>query len=166
MHPAVSRVLFLDFDGVLNSMAYFQRVSGTRDGLSLPAFTRSQFDPEAIAHLNRVVTETGCWLVISSSWRLAYGRLQLCDLLASVGFKGRVLDTTPDLCTDQRAREIREWLEGPGYRHGVERFAIVDDCYDAGVGYAPYFVQTEFATGLTEEHAEKIVEILMRESNE
>lgn len=159
------RVLFLDIDGVLNSMAYFQRIAGTRDGLSLPAFTRSQFDPEAVEHLNRIVAKTECCVVISSSWRLAYRRTQMYDLLREVGFKGRVLDMTPNLMTDVRAREIQAWLTEHREERFVERFAIVDDNHDAGIGYAPYFVQTEFATGLTEVHADKLIDILTREND-
>lgn len=159
-----ARVLFLDFDGVLNSMRYFERVTGQRDGITLAAFTRSQFDPEAVERLNKLLDQTGAAVVVSSSWRLAYKRTQLCDLLNEVGFRGKVLGMTPNLMTDTRAKEIAAWLGE--HRKKVGAFAIVDDDHTAGVGFAPQFVHTTFAEGLTDEAAERLAAILTREPDD
>src|SRR5690606_1284907 len=50
-------VRFLDIDGVLISAEFIQQ-GGTSD----------TFDPQAVAELQRVVDETGCVIVLSSSW--------------------------------------------------------------------------------------------------
>lgn len=149
------RVLFLDIDGVLNSRAYVERAGwdpplGSRDDLHI-------LDPSAIALLNAVVAATGAVVVISSSWRITYDLAALQSMFEQRGFTGRLIDVTPELPGRQRSREIAAWLAATP---AVESFAIVDDIDDAGVGYAPYFVQTTFETGLTADHADELVRIL------
>jgi hypothetical protein len=56
-----------------------------------------------------------------------------------------------------RGSEIAEWLS----RHPeVDRYAIVDDDSDMLPEQVPFFVQTSFETGMTDEHAAKLIEVL------
>jgi len=164
------KVLFLDIDGVLNSRTFYLQKVGTPDGRDLLAFDVEHFDPRAVDLLNGVISHTDALVVISSAWRLIHSPGAISRMLRQKGFHGRVIDRTPGGCdafnaygARGRNNEIRLWLDGA---REVESFAIVDDDHDAGVGYAPYFVQTEFETGLTETHAEKLIKILMRESDD
>ena len=58
MEPSV-KVLFLDIDGVVNN-EYTRRKFG--DFITL--------DPARVALVQRIVRNTGCEIVLSSSWRL------------------------------------------------------------------------------------------------
>ena len=75
------KVVFLDFDGVLNSKEFFKS----------PRHEESEagaLDPEAIARLNRLLAATGAVVVISSSWRHGYTVGALASMLESRGFVG------------------------------------------------------------------------------
>lgn len=164
------RILYLDFDGVLNSSRYFRATTRRIDGLNIPAYASEQLDPAAIARLNRVVAATGAMVVVTSAWRIAMGktpRSALRGLLAERGFEGAVLDVTPNLRNgmDHRHLEIAQWACDAKTRgFDITSFAIVDDNYEAGIGNAPYFVLTNFATGLEDEHVDTLIQILSKES--
>jgi len=57
-------VVFLDLDGVLNSRAWWNL--GRSCGLPWPV---NQFDPNAVQRLNRLLSESGARVVLSSAWR-------------------------------------------------------------------------------------------------
>lgn len=150
------RVLFLDFDGVLNSRALVDRVGwepplGSDRDLEI-------IDEGAIDLLNFVVRETGARIVVTSSWRATYALDALRSLLARRGFTGTVLDVTPQLTGRLRSAEIDRWLRD----HDVESFAIVDDDEEAGEGDRSRFVRTTYEAGLTREHAWQLIDVLRR----
>ena len=76
------KVLFLDIDGVLNSSNWFEYMQYCIKNdmynkvlnfveINDEHIKRklSMIDDRAIANLNRIVEETGCKVVLSSSWR-------------------------------------------------------------------------------------------------
>ena len=76
------KVLFLDIDGVLNSQNWFgYRLYCSKNNIydRILNFTDinddyinhmlSMIDDRAIVNLNRIIEETGCKVVLSSSWR-------------------------------------------------------------------------------------------------
>jgi hypothetical protein len=141
-------VLFLDIDGVCNSLAYAQH-----NGLNL----WNKVDPEACAIVQRIVAETGCKVVLSSTWRLypdslAVVRKEVCE----------IIDCTPNLQGEgghygitARGVEIKHWLD---QHPEVERYAILDDNSDMLPGQ-PLFL-TSFNTGLTNKIADNVIEYL------
>lgn len=151
-------VVFLDFDGVLNSHRYMQRIGAFGE----PTPTEEEvLDPEAVAHLNRLVLAVDADVVISSSWR--YGRTteHLTSMLEARGFQGRVVDKLPDWSKDElrglyvaeeRGDEIREWLA----KHPeVTAFVVLDDGTDM-TAVAEHHVQTSlFGGGLGAEHIDQ-----------
>jgi hypothetical protein len=148
------RVLFLDIDGVLNSRLLVESVAwepplGTERDLDI-------IDAYAISLLDHVVHETGAQVVVTSSWRATYGLEALRSLLARRGFSGTVLDMTPQLVGRLRSSEIERWLAD----HEVESFAIVDDDEEAGSRWRSRFVHTTYETGLTREHALRLIALL------
>lgn len=162
------KVIFLDFDGVLNSHRFWEECA--ERGLT-PRETSDQLDPEAIKQLNRIVQATGCHIVVSSTWRLCKGTdtielLQAC--LRSYGYKGSVLGMTPQdracdwhdsPCSEgHRGGEINQWLIEQSYLP-VRRFAIVDDDGDMGQ-YKDRLVKTSMSDGLTAIEADKLIELL------
>lgn len=144
-------VLFLDFDGVLNHDEAFER---HKSGLIIARDTEV-LDPKCVAELNRVAAETGCEVVVSSTWRLGHTLVHLELLLRAAGYKYWLLSTTPHTGR-HRGQDIAQWLEAhPGWGP----IAIVDDDNDMGaLGHR--LVQTSFQGGLKAEHANRLIELL------
>jgi HAD domain in Swiss Army Knife RNA repair proteins len=154
------RILFLDFDGVLNSTAFAMRVQ--RSGVL-------GLDPGAVARVNWILAETGAEVVVSSTWRHKRTRMQLLDILRAVGFVGTLRGKTPDCvpCADplskrhvgERGDEIQAWLDSAvlcGLE--IESFVILDD--DADMRHLKdRLVKTTFAEGLLDEHVERAVKM-------
>jgi hypothetical protein len=149
------RVLFLDIDGVLNHRGVY--------GLGEAA----PLCPDAMTQLKRVIDETGCKIVLSSTWRLMpklvdklpvaivtghfHGDWRTIEIRHGVSPGGVYLPT-------KRGEEIAEWL---GRHPEVERYAIVDDDSDFLEDQLPFFVKTSFdAGGLTAECADRLIALL------
>lgn len=133
------KVLFLDIDGVVNS-----RRSWVRQG------QLSGIDPELADQVRRIIAETGCEVVLSSTWR--------CwpDSLARVraGVTPDLYGTTPVL-DGYRGQEVKQWLAD---HPEVTRYAILDDNTDFDPDQ-PLF-QTSWEVGLTSEIADAVIEYL------
>jgi hypothetical protein len=147
------KVLFLDFDGVLNSYEFMRCSPGRMDRL----------DPAAVMRLNAIVDRSGAKVVISSTWRLKRSLDVLRMTLADLGFRGEVIDRTPDLMGHgfvdpyvARCHEIQTWIDGRG--EPLESYAILDDAYLEDV--AQFLVRTETETGLLDEHVIAVLELL------
>jgi hypothetical protein len=156
------RVIFLDFDGVLNSHAWMRADSkrAEREGTGVMGL-----DPSAVSRLNWIVRETGAVVVVSSSWRYGRSVEELKGILERVGFYGVVLDKTADWSRDEsrgiyveqeRGDEIASWLHG---RPEVESFVVLDDDSDM-TAVQDRHVKTSFAGGLLDEHVERAIQML------
>lgn len=152
------KVLFLDFDGVLNHYLMIIQAYGTGG---------RRFSADAIERLNTIVARTGAKIVVSSSWREQYTLDGLRALLASEGVSGEILDCTPvlhsraeqgrDLDPGQtRCREIQAWLDSQP--EPPERFAILDDIELHRL--SAFHVKTELEMGLCDEHVEMAISLL------
>jgi hypothetical protein len=154
------KVVFLDFDGVLNSLEFLRRDPGPLDRL----------DPLAVARLNTLVQRSGAKVIISSSWRLQRPLEELSRLLLKLGFVGEVAGYTPDLSSSVRVAdgcavrclEIRAWLERSA--SPVEQFVVLDDAELDDL--APYLVKTTFDGGLRDEHVDEALYLLSTSSME
>jgi predicted dehydrogenase len=148
------RVIFLDFDGVLNSDSFFR----ANDGRYVPG----ALDPGAVARLTALVARTGAKVVIASTWRLDYTLERIREILAKHGFVGEVIGVTPSIqrvdedegCIVRhgpRGLEIQAWIDAQP--EPVEAFVILDDQRDME-HLLPRLVCTDFATGLLDAHVE------------
>lgn len=141
------KVVFLDFDGVLNS-----RETTPEFGL----------DETLIARLNRLLAHTGAKVVISSSWRRCHSLEYCIATLENAGFKGEVLGATPEREREwgspstPRGFEIQDWLHA---NPEVEAFVILDDEGDME-HLLPFLVRTSMVSGLQDEHVDRAIEIL------
>lgn len=135
----MKKVLFLDVDGVLNSL------NTTNFSELYP------IDPYKAFLVGRIQLQTGCEVVLSSSWRNHPEGIENVSKRVV-----RVLDKTPwlDGC---RGDEIHAWLE---QHPEVEKYAILDDDSDMLVYQAPNFFKTTFEEGLTDEIAQAVIEHL------
>lgn len=151
-------LLFLDFDGVINSHDWWER----RKGLERERHPVHEIDPLAVARVERVCAETGAQVVVSSTWRLLNDTPSLRRLLRKRGFTGRVRGTTPDLRYSLsagilpwtkigRGLEIQWWLRTFLTVEQVcqARICILDDDSDMG-DLLGALVQTRVQMGLTD----------------
>ena len=132
------KILFLDIDGVVNC-------SSTNFKTSLWPLDRY------MAFLvGRIVLETDCKVVLSSSWRHHPEGFAVVEKHIVP-----ILDKTPELSlTTIRGKEIQDWLD----RHPeVTRYAILDDDYDMLPNQKDNFFPTSWGTGLTDEIANKVI---------
>ena len=144
------RVIFLDIDGVLNSL-------GSVIALGNP---NHHLDPVAVKLIERVCKETGAKIVVSSSWRIGRTVEQIQQELCSIGAAGvaeHIVGRTGDGHNGHRGRQIKEWIE----KNSPDcTFAITDDDSDMLPAQKPYFVKTTFEDGFKAMHYKKMMAIL------
>ena len=129
------KVLFLDFDGVLNSeqsrifwqnirdQAAVEEQMKTSSGGILEQIAM-EFCPIAISNMEELIRRTpDLKIVISSSWRAARTVEELKDLFKSKIISNAIIDKTESF-SNVRGEEIQKWLnEHPEFTN----YVIVDD---------------------------------------
>ena len=166
----MSKILFLDIDGVLNTER--QHDHCVKVGAAHVDNFGYAFDPVAVANLKKIVDETGADIVISSSWKFC-GLSTMQKLWASRGLPGKILDVTPNNVSDEmllnvdlssmdmpagKGSEIKEWLSTSG--QNVTHYAILDDVPDMLPEQQSHFVQTDPRVGITQDDVRRIVFML------
>ena len=161
------KVIFLDFDGVLNGADWLRKTqNGNVDPAGYAHYINNPCDPELVSRLNRIVATTNAKIVISSSWRIGYTLAALRGFLKKAGFEHphSIYDRTPRLngADDQRGDEIQAWLDRyiETEKHHVETYVILDD--DSDMKHLKHkLVQTNTLVGLQDEHVDRAIAILM-----
>jgi len=148
------KVLFLDFDGVLNGDAYVRRQG--RFGVIL--------DPAKLELLKQIIDRTDAKIVLSTSWREHWDAMpEGCD---SIGLEiNRIfarygLEIYDKIPHQSRGREenIRRWL---GQYPAVTEYAVLDDQFLSADFLKNHFVLTSnLRGGLDETDVENAVSIL------
>lgn len=145
------KILFLDIDGVLvNRASYSLPGSGSA--------SRSIAHPDCVKALNRILTETGAFIVISSVWRRD-GVMGMREHLNRWNVTPRrIIGCTPFSGDRVRGDEIQAWLDS--YRREViESFVILDD--DSDMKHLMHrLVKTDGIVGLTEADADRAIALL------
>lgn len=139
------KLLFLDIDGVVNSYRTKQRFGGFIG-----------IDPELAAKVKRIINETGCKVVLSSTWRLDeksqnHVKEKVCNFIdVTPAFPGLAI----------RGTEVKHWIDHHPEVFGekVTRYAILDD-NDDFIDGQPLFL-TRFATGITDDVADAVIKYL------
>jgi hypothetical protein len=158
------KVIFLDFDGVLNSEQYEQGPD-YMSPTGLP-FGESRIDPKCIQRVNHLIDSTGAKVVLSTAWRHMWSRDEIVDMLEKRGFKhaSSVLDILPSL-NDSRGEEVKQWLgqSEEGARiggEGVDGYVILDDVPEFDGEQMQHFIQTNPDVGLTDQDVRRAISIL------
>jgi hypothetical protein len=154
-HAPGSRVLFLDFDGVLIT---------PRSHLALGRQSGLMVDPDPVAlGAVRKVCDTGVRIVVSSTWRLAVARcrrfLEEHELTAYLHADWATPDSSRDAggvyISKTRGEEIAAWLA----RHPeVRTFRILDDDTAMTPGIMPYFIHCHSHDGIGYTGLRKLLE--------
>ena len=143
-------VIFLDFDGVLNSRCFRTARSDI-------------IDEKHMTFLYRIVEATGARVVLSTSWRIHWDALpenrsetgrEIDRIFGKYGIEiiGKISDG-PD-----RAQEIRHWLDS---HSDVERYVILDDSPFGWGELAQRLVRTGgLVDGLNDQTAEMAIAVL------
>lgn len=148
-------VIFLDFDGVLNTEQYQARLA--IDGKPNKDAWGSLFDPRAVENLRRILDATDAAIVISSSWRWVHHLGSLRMMWEVRKLPGEIIDTIPCGATYiLRGEEIECWLD----KHGRPDYVIIDDIDDFYQVQHDRYVETNPIVGITGADAQKAIEIL------
>lgn len=150
----VIKVVFLDFDGVLNSRQYLANNNSQGVGI----------DPTRLALLRKMVFETDAKIVLTTSWREHWSVIPwMCD---ETGKQINKLFNEHDLyiydktlsINHNRYDEISEWLkEHPN----VKSFVVIDDePFEQGVLKDRFILTSRLRNGLEKNDVEKAINIL------
>ncbi len=153
----MSKIIFLDCDGVLNSLTYV-KANQPMTCVGAPSWRQAWIDPTAMATLNKIIELTGADIVISSTWRIGAKLSELREDFIAKGFVGNIIGKTPNLSEkdNRRGKEIDNWIKVHNF---TGKFAIIDDDSDLEP-YMDHFVKTTWYRGLLEEHIKLVVEKL------
>lgn len=136
------KILFLDCDGVLNCQQTFVDHRKTVDPLDLQMVKRVQ----------KIVKETGCKVVMSSTWR------RHDEARESVNKLIPLFGVTPSVAV-YRGKEIQAWLkEHPE----VTKYVCLDD--DSDFYPEQHLFKTNWLTGLTDEITNEVINYFNEET--
>ena len=154
------KIIFLDIDGVLNSVRY-DRIRTINQG---------NIDETRLPMLKKIVDKTDALIVLSSSWRKHWEKdLGRCDgigkELTSTFAKHELFIYDKTACTvnNDRAEEIRMWLAD---HDNVKEFVILDDiAFGWGSDLQCHLIKTDarMGFGLEEKHIQMAIQHLTRE---
>lgn len=159
----MTKIIFLDIDGVLNSQLWYIRTKGSRE--------RDDLDNEAIGFLNDLIEKTGAKVVVTSTWRLGRTIDELQEILTRNGFTGEVIDKTKDLRIGNdgdsilRGNEILQWIKSHPeiigcYYSDYKNYVIFDDDSDMLYWQRNNFIHIDPYVGLTPTDVYKAQKIL------
>lgn len=166
------RIIFLDFDGVLNTehyqnFLYYERKAWQDEHGAL-------FDPETVEQLRNIINATHADIVVESSWKYL-GLEAMQEIWQARNMPGRVIDITPSTVSDNwlltanlndldptmghcKGMEIASWLSD--HANKDTRYVIIDDEYVILDSQLPYFILTKSYNGITEDVANRAISIL------
>lgn len=161
------RCIFLDLDGVLNSIEtchYYHDLSGGGNGYgglfhppTVPTYDNVLWGQKLVDNLKKIVDATDAKIVISSTWRMGHPWPTFIDMFKIYYWENApVIGATPIKHT-KRGYEIQEYLN----KHPeVTNYVILDDSTDMLAEQFDNFVNTDEKVGLTEEDADAAIKIL------
>ena len=153
-------VLFLDFDGVVNSTTQTEQ-----DVMYVVQNKLKHFDtyqPSLCANLNTLIQQFNFKVVISSSWRKTFDLITLRDIVNNqMKIDCDVIDCTtrryldkdyqnrleydPNSISKDRGLQITDWLLEKKYT--VKNYFILDDSLDASYGHLDNYYKIDSKTG-------------------
>ena len=150
-------IIFLDVDGVLNSIKSL-KTAYKKDSTRPYSDYYYPFDPRCLLNLKHLVEETDSYLVITSTWRKhELGREILLSELKKYNLDTRVIGYT-DILNKAREVEIKAYLEK---LDEDVNYIILDD----SKGFpelGEYLIRTNYEKGLTKTKARRGIKKLLK----
>ena len=171
------KILFLDIDGVINTVGAecgFRECYGVTEEKIFTTKVNSRvllaqtFDPAALWYLRDIVEKTGCKIVISSTWRHGETLESMKGWFNCPVIKEAIIDKTPSFSSlshpelkdrrgyVQRGEEIKWWVD---QHPEITAYAVLDDDSDMDVVYKNFF-ETDSYDGLRRDIASKVIQHL------
>jgi hypothetical protein len=152
------KIIFLDFDGVMDTAYYDHMLS--KQGLPGNDPYGTVFDPNCVHNLRRIIDNTGADIVVSSSWKHFMTYKEFLEMWDARGLPGFVTDVTPipDMRRN-RGDEIDAWLN----ECNVEcQYVIIDDLDGSNFNkhQIPRLLVVNPFFGLDEDTAERAIYLL------
>ena len=149
------KVIFLDIDGVLNTIDTFKRRKDIYNnyGVIIP-----RIDFYRVKFLKEIIDKTDAKIIISSTWRKYDNDMKELKEVFSL-FDLEVYDVTCIDISGKKGIEINDWLN----KNEVDSFVIIDDETSDMIHLEKYVVKTREnfkATGLLEKHVDVAINIL------
>ena len=152
-------VVFLDFDGVVNTIYWKKDTNGICCLNAMKGGHTELNNQQAIGWLNELYSIVQYDIVVSSTWRMSMSIEELQHLLIKSGFRPdiRVIGKTPVLHR-KRGVEIQQWIDENNF---AGDFIIIDDDSDMGE-LLQYLVQCDTYVGFTFHDFKKSIKILQK----
>ena len=153
------RLLFLDVDGVLNTLASCV----CPRAIVMPGWPGPLSKP-LLLRLGNILRSTDALIVLSSTWRLyENGRLALMCGLQQVGISPQdvIVGATPSMPGRPRAHEIAEWLADHGPCMSWSAVDDIDLWSEDPSRMNGHCVRTQIAIGLTQAGAAEVIRQLL-----
>lgn len=142
------KVVFLDFDGVLNNDKWIHAVfASTKKYISYQERQQDEINPAKVKLIDDFVNEFDAQIVVSSSWRITHTLDELNVFLTNSGMTRKAIDVTPRDYRGYRGAEVKAWLRA---HPEVTHYVIFDD--DRDFDPDQNFVNTSWSTGVEPEH--------------
>ncbi len=147
------KVIFLDFDGVLNTDDWDPVCNA--DTFSAE-WLAQHLNPRLVSRVATVADATGAVVVLSTSWRTAFPLCDLEQIVSWAGWNAPIIGATPQMNRQPRDYEIHVWLK----RSGVTSYVILDDDEMTDDELRRRQVLCDSTRGLEEWQVDEAVEIL------
>lgn len=155
------KIIFLDFDGVMDT-SYYDLILH-KNGQSENDSFGTVFDPNCVRNLKEIIDKTGADIVVSSSWKYFMTYKDFLDMWEYRGLPGFVTDVPPTPSTRRnRGDEIDAWLDE--CKESC-KYVIIDDL--DGSNFNPHQIEHLFVVnpfwGLDENTAKRVISHLSME---
>lgn len=150
-------IIFLDFDGVVETIYWEQDENGVWN-FNVHKHGREELNnKQAIGWLNELYRCVPYDIVVSSTWRIGMSVEELQNLIIRSGFDPniKVVGSTPVLYR-QRGEEIQAWINENNF---TGKFIIIDDDSDM-CHLLPLLVRTDCQLGFTIYDFQKSLKLL------
>ncbi len=149
------KIIFLDFDGVMDTVEYCHFL----ESMGMPICDRQGtiFDSHSVFNLKRIIDATGAVVVITSDWKYLMSYKDIIEMWEERDLPGCVIDVTPNC--KKRGDEIDVWLSECKEEC---QYVIIDDMWAENFNehQVSHLVVTNPYYGIEDDTAERAIKIL------
>lgn len=164
------KIIFLDFDGVINSVrsvvADQKCVNALNAKHAILAGHKiaSGFDPVAVKLIWQIIQKTDAYIVVSSAWRKAISLNDIREIFRTEfdwpsGDDERIIGVTGRHDNGFRGDEIQDWIDNHTVGISNFQYIIVDDSYDFHDHQHRRLIQTNPYNGFSYEDYGKALQL-------